>query len=500
MAKKLRKFKLAGSLPRISRQQIQVTNALLCHLPQTAFESGFKEKLKAALEPLLHADVDVWFDGVRALAENELRQVLGEPTCAAIVGLPPRTEKALLEVDLAIAQLAIDKLLGGNAEDADAQRPLSEIEDGVFSYVLLKVLQLLQEDGGNERQVQLKLEGVHGSLASLSDRFPVDGRYVCLSFKLFFDVKVGFARLYLPESFVHETFPDAPPADGPAQQRWLQRLKDRMDLVSLLKAPLVVEVGRIGLQMADVEALDVEDIILVEETEVRIEGFTQGGRDDDGAEASPGRLAGRVQSRIGDGHRGIITGNVVVGEATGRYEVQIEAISPTGEPRPRAHLFRGGEGGGDENMAAENSRALSAPDVVDAAVLADRLRRASAARLASAPVVGEMAHDVVDVIEKAEKAGKAGVEGEHSDNEEGGDVAPEAAGLLEDITVAMVVELGRVMVSAADVVQLRPGQVIELARAPGEPVDLVVDGKRIGKGELVEIDGELGVRILSLAR
>ena len=47
---------------------------------------------------------------------------------------------------------------------------------------------------------------------------------------------------------------------------------------------------------------------------------------------------------------------------------------------------------------------------------------------------------------------------------------------------------------------LRPGQVIELSRSPGEPVDLVVAGKRIGKGELVEIDGELGVRILSLAR
>jgi len=39
-----------------------------------------------------------------------------------------------------------------------------------------------------------------------------------------------------------------------------------------------------------------------------------------------------------------------------------------------------------------------------------------------------------------------------------------------------------------------------LLGAGGEPVDLVVDGKRIGKGELVEIDGELGVRILSLAR
>lgn len=483
MAKKLRKFKLAGSLPRLTRRQIQVTNALLCHLPQTAFEEGFKDKLKAALEPLVHADVDVWFDGVRSIGDKELRQVLAEPTCAAIIGMPPRIEKALLEVDLAIAQLTIDKLLGGTAEEIDSQRPLSEIEDGVFSYVLLRVLALLQEDAGVERQLILKLEGVHGTVASLADRFPVEERFVCLSFKLFCDVKVGFARLYLPESVVQETFPEAPPTEGPAQERWLRRLQDRLGAVSLLRAPLIVEVGRIGLQMADVEALDVEDIILVEETEVRIEVESAEARAASSTRGTPGHLSGRVQARVGDGHRGVISGALVVGES-GRYEVQIEQIAPMGEPRPRAHLFRG------EIMAAENARRVSEPGIVDAEAFGALLRERAAARAVDAP--GQGAHVVEERVE-----GPDG--GEHSDAE-GDPPSAEAAGLLEDITVAMVVELGRVMVSAADVVQLRPGQVIELSRAPGEPVDLVVDGKRIGKGELVEIDGELGVRILSLAR
>ena len=486
MAKKLRKFKLAGSLPRLTRQQIQVTNALLCHLSQTAFEQGFKEKLKGALEPLVHADVDVWFDGVRSIADRELRQVLAEPTCAAIIGLPPRTEKGLLEVDLAIAQQAIDKLLGGTAEETDSQRPLSEIEDGVFSYVLLRVLALLQEEAGAERQVTLKLEGVHGTVASLAERFPVDQRFVCLSFKLFFDVKVGYCRLYLPESVVQETFPEAPPTHGPAQDRWLRRVSDRIGAVSLLRAPLIVEVGRIGLQMADVEALDVQDIILLEETEVRLQAETTTTESDQGMAA---HLTGRVQARIGAGHRGVIGGAVVVGEG-GRYEVHIEQISPMGEPRPRAHLFRGAL----EESPAEHARRLSEPGLVDAALFGARLRAHAAARALAR--VGKDAHPRATSAAPERDAS----EGEHSDADEKEPPSAEAAGLLEDITVAMVVELGRVMVSAADVVQLRPGQVIELSRAPGEPVDLVVDGKRIGKGELVEIDGELGVRILSLAK
>jgi flagellar motor switch protein FliM len=483
MAKKLRKFKLAGSLPRLTRRQIQVTNALLCHLPRTTFERGFKEKLTGALEPLLHADVDVWFDGVRSIGETQLRQVLAEPTCAAIVGMPPRTEKCLLEIDLSIAQRAIDKLLGGNAEETDAQRPLSEIEDGVFSYVLLRVLALLQEEAGLERQVTLKLEGVHGTVTSLRDRFPVDERYVCLSFKLFFDTRVGYCRLFLPESIVQETFPEAPPTEGPAQTRWLRRINERVGIVGLLKAPLTVEVGRIGLQMADVAALDVEDIVLVEETEVRIEAQASS------TEEGRTRLTGRVQARIGDGHHGVISGALVVGEA-GRYEVQIEGITPMGEPRPRAHLFRGTM---EEESMAENARRMSAPGIVDTETLGARLR----ARAAAIAVAGSRA-PMCQTGAVRGAAEEQGAEGEHSDGED--EPAAEAAGLLEDITVAMVVELGRVMVSAADVVQLRPGQVIELSRAPGEAVDLVVDSKRIGKGELVEIDGELGVRILSLAK
>jgi flagellar motor switch protein FliN len=502
MAKKLRKFKLAGALPRMSRRQVQVTNALLCHLPQTPFESGFKDRLKEMLEPLVHADIDVWFEGVRALAPGELKQVLAEPTCAVVLGMPPRTEKGLLEVDLTLAQQAIDKLLGGNAEDTDGQRPLSEIEDGVFSYVLLRVLQLMQEEVGAEREVTLKLEGVHGTLPALAERFPVEESYLCLSFRLFFDVKVGYARVYLPEALVQDAFPETPPADGPGLSRWLRRLRERVDIVRLLSAPLVAEVGRIGLQITDVEALEVEDIILVEDTEVRIEGAAGG--------EGGGTLTGRIHCRVGDGHRGVIVGNVLVGEA-GRYEVQIEAITPTGEPRPRAHLFRSDPGEIEgESMASENARRLSAPGVVDGEVFGDELRRRAARKaLGDAPdgaFVDGGGGGGSERSDRSERSDPRDEErgAEHSDNgddgDDGDDPSPEAAGLLEDITVAMVVELGRVMVSAADVVQLRPGQVIELSRAPGEPVDLVVDGKRVGKGELVEIDGELGVRILSLVK
>lgn len=482
MAKKLRKYRLQD-LPRLTREQVRATNALLCHLPQTPFEHGFKKRLRELLTQLVRADIDVWFDGTRALAQGELKRVLAEPTCVAVVGLPPRTDKALLEVDLTVAQMAVDKILGGNAEDVDGQRPLSEIEDGVFSFILLKVLQLFAADL-EETQLGLRLEAVHGTLASLKERFPTSDPSVCLSFKLFFNKKVGFARIYLPLALMNETLTEAPPSPGPAWQRALARKVERVDLVRLITAPMVVEVGRIALPVADVEALDTEDIIMVEESELRLEA------------GEPPVLTGRAQCRVGDGAHGVLTGTIVVG-ARGRYEVQVEAISPVGTPRTRGHLFLGavGEGEGEAEMATENARALSAPGIVDERDRSLRARRAAAARALAGSTL-PLLHGGVDDDSGAEHSDSQ----EEQGDDEGGDEASASASLLDDVSVALVVELGRVSVSAADVVQLRPGHVIELSRKPGDAVDLVVDGKRIGKGELVEVDGELGVRILSLSK
>jgi flagellar motor switch/type III secretory pathway protein FliN len=48
-------------------------------------------------------------------------------------------------------------------------------------------------------------------------------------------------------------------------------------------------------------------------------------------------------------------------------------------------------------------------------------------------------------------------------------------------------------------VALKVGHVFDLNRVAGEPLDLSVNGKVVARGELVEIDGNLGIRILSLA-
>jgi type III secretion system YscQ/HrcQ family protein len=64
-----------------------------------------------------------------------------------------------------------------------------------------------------------------------------------------------------------------------------------------------------------------------------------------------------------------------------------------------------------------------------------------------------------------------------------------------DIPVTMVVELGRVNLTLAQLADLKPGDVLELGRHSREPVELTSGGRLVARGELVQIDTELGVRV-----
>lgn len=69
---------------------------------------------------------------------------------------------------------------------------------------------------------------------------------------------------------------------------------------------------------------------------------------------------------------------------------------------------------------------------------------------------------------------------------------------LEDISLEVAVELGRAVMSLRQVLGLAPGVVIELDKLAGEPVDMLVNGKLVGRGEVVIIEDMFGVRVTEI--
>jgi flagellar motor switch protein FliN/FliY len=70
---------------------------------------------------------------------------------------------------------------------------------------------------------------------------------------------------------------------------------------------------------------------------------------------------------------------------------------------------------------------------------------------------------------------------------------------LLDVTVTVTAELGRVTLAIGDILKLGLGSVLQLDRTVADPVDLMVQGVRLARGEVVVVDDRFAIRIKEIA-
>jgi len=76
--------------------------------------------------------------------------------------------------------------------------------------------------------------------------------------------------------------------------------------------------------------------------------------------------------------------------------------------------------------------------------------------------------------------------------------SPENINLIMDVPLEVTVELGRTKKSIADILDFAPGTIIELDKIAGEPIDVLVNGKFVAKGEVVVIEESFGIRVTEI--
>lgn len=76
----------------------------------------------------------------------------------------------------------------------------------------------------------------------------------------------------------------------------------------------------------------------------------------------------------------------------------------------------------------------------------------------------------------------------------------ENIGLIMDVPLEVTVELGRTTKSISEILNFAPGTIIELDRIAGEPIDVLVNGKYVAKGEVVVIEESFGVRVTEIIK
>jgi flagellar motor switch protein FliN len=70
--------------------------------------------------------------------------------------------------------------------------------------------------------------------------------------------------------------------------------------------------------------------------------------------------------------------------------------------------------------------------------------------------------------------------------------------LILDVAVTLSLEVGRARMSVRDLLQLAPGAIVELDRLAGEPLDVLVNGVRIARGEVVVVNDKFGIRLIDV--
>lgn len=78
--------------------------------------------------------------------------------------------------------------------------------------------------------------------------------------------------------------------------------------------------------------------------------------------------------------------------------------------------------------------------------------------------------------------------------------AQENMGLIMDVPLEVTVELGRTKKSISSILDFAPGTIIELDKIAGEPIDVLVNGKFVAKGEVVVIEESFGVRVTEIIK
>jgi len=121
---------------------------------------------------------------------------------------------------------------------------------------------------------------------------------------------------------------------------------------------------------------------------------------------------------------------------------------------------------------------------------------APAAEPALEPQMDEPA--AVPEAERASRAGEA-AEAETTSVRDGPtEFEPRSIELLGNIEVEASAELGHAQLSIREVLELRPGSVVQLNKMLGDPADLMVKDKLIARGEVVVVDDRFGLRITEL--
>lgn len=292
-------------LPQLSRRDVRLAQDVLGCLPRLGFSQKLSTHISHLLTKELGESILIKREKIDLCIKDDLQKRLPPQGVFLTLSANPSPDKIVVEIDPLLSFWSLDKLLGGIGELPQSLRVLTEIEEGILSFLVLKILALVFEKSGAEARFHFRLE----SLWSYSDDVGQAVRmqkssFVSLYFRITFGKKSGYLKIYLPDSMVDGV------TETEADQKYLEaRIHNFEDIPSDLWA----EVGHVMLKGAEIESLESGDVILLNTR---------------GVQLREKHLVGVVSLHVGSGEHAQIKARILNDREN--ISLRVEGISSSG--------------------------------------------------------------------------------------------------------------------------------------------------------------------------
>ena len=264
-------------------------------LPRMGFDASLQKSLMTVLKPYLGEDVSIMFRGITTSQEFPFSKKADLEEIYVMIGMSPLPHKAFIKIDPLLAFVMIDKILGGNGDVQMERMTLTEAEQGVLSYLILKFLAHIYEHCGPENQVHFRFEGFCFRANEVKDLAPPDQALVFSHFEATVAGKTGIIQVILPDPFLTKAFLE-PMASRAPMTTHKEEIQKRWKGMSHVQAPVWAEVGQVSLSPEELSQLDEGDVVLLDESTVTLE---------------KGHVRGTATIRVGKGESVALESKVV---------------------------------------------------------------------------------------------------------------------------------------------------------------------------------------------
>lgn len=411
------------NLPRLTNREAEFSN-LLSNLPENLTESAARFIAQTLAHYTLQSPENVKC-GVVSVREVNLDRAIQRqnesPKVFLTIGGQPENVRAIAAINVDLASVLIDLMLGGQGEAAENKRDLSPVETTIVEFLAANILWEINNFLGEKLLI---LQNAKTPSANLFEPFERGAEIV---FSINSSKTHGFISVYATQRFLKTLDKTENPLF--TKQADARRLSDFERFARAL--PLRLQIGTTRLAAGSLFYLEPDDIVLIEKPLVALENEGFGGD---------------LQFFAGRGTNFRLRGTAVKSD-TGGFNFKVEEI-----------------------LSEETRRKFT-------------------------PAKIKMDVNENDLATKKTSENDASGAGKSEE-----DAEEQIAPALENIQVALRVEIASDKISLRELQNLRPGQIISLGVSPNDPVRLITDNAEnpIAAGELVEIEGQLGVRLTKI--